>query len=71
MAIALKGYGLSENALKEVLDKQKNGHFQVACGLLFCHSHPGADRDEIQVTRPNYFFEQSMKLSRRGVDQDD
>ncbi|XP_039764600.1 DNA primase large subunit [Pararge aegeria] len=56
----LKGYGLEGQAVNDILDVTKKGHFQIACSKYFDTVHnTGLD---LGINHPNQFFEESQKL---------
>lgn len=61
----LQGYGIDAQAINEILDVTKKGHFQVACSKYFDavhHTDIG-----IGVNHPNQYFEESQKIVKGDI----
>ncbi|CAG9784594.1 unnamed protein product [Diatraea saccharalis] len=56
----LQGYGVDPQAISEIVDTSKKGHFQVACSKYFDTIH-NVDLG-LGINHPNQFFEESQKL---------
>ncbi|XP_072937346.1 DNA primase large subunit [Epargyreus clarus] len=56
----LKGYGLDPQAVNDIVDTAKRGHFQVSCSKYFDAVH-NTDLG-LGINHPNQFFEESQKI---------
>ncbi|XP_034841333.1 DNA primase large subunit [Maniola hyperantus] len=56
----LKGYGLEGQAVNDIVDMTKKGHYQIACSKHFDAVH-NTDLG-LGINHPNQFFEESQKL---------
>ncbi|CAG5056589.1 unnamed protein product [Parnassius apollo] len=56
----LKGYGIEHQALHDIVDMAKRGHFQIACSKYFDAVH-NTDLG-LGINHPNQYFEESEKL---------
>ncbi|CAH3839921.1 unnamed protein product [Pieris brassicae] len=61
----LKGYGFEQQALHDVVDLAKRGHYQIACSKYFdvvqsCNIGLG-------INHPNQYFEESQKLLKGDI----
>ncbi|KAL0894560.1 hypothetical protein ABMA27_013132 [Loxostege sticticalis] len=56
----LQGYGLDPQAVNDIVDVTKKGHYQVACSKYFDAVH-SIDLG-LGINHPNQFFEESQKL---------
>ncbi|CAH0404657.1 unnamed protein product [Chilo suppressalis] len=56
----LQGYGMDPQAISDIVDTAKKGHFQVACSKYF-DSVNNVDLG-LGINHPNQYFEESQKL---------
>ncbi|CAB3231299.1 unnamed protein product [Arctia plantaginis] len=61
----LQGYGFNSQAITEIIDMTKKGHFQVACSKYFDAVHH-TDLG-IGINHPNQYFEESQKIVKGEV----
>ena len=52
--------GLEGDALNQVVNSAKEGHFQKACALQFKHSHKGQELSTPLTEHPNQFYQESV-----------
>ncbi|KAL4715213.1 hypothetical protein ACJJTC_012260 [Scirpophaga incertulas] len=64
----LSGYGIDQQAVHEIIDITKKGHFQVACSKYFDIIH-NLDIG-LGINHPNQYFEESQKLSKGEIKVD-
>ncbi|XP_050303778.1 DNA primase large subunit [Anthonomus grandis grandis] len=59
-------YGLSADAVNEIMSLSTGGHYQLACTKYFEHTHAGAQPSNT-INHPNQYFDDSMKLAKPKV----
>ncbi|XP_014362695.2 DNA primase large subunit, partial [Papilio machaon] len=60
----LKGYGIENQALNDIVEMAKKGHYQIACSKYFDAAH-NTDLG-LGINHPNQYFEESQKLLNVG-----
>lgn len=61
----LKGYGLESQAVNDIVDMAKKGHYQIACSKYFDAVHQ-TDLG-LGINHPNQFFEESQKILKGDI----
>ncbi|XP_045511645.1 DNA primase large subunit-like [Colias croceus] len=61
----LKGYGYDGQAINEVVEMAKKGHYQIACSKYFDAVH-NSDLG-LGINHPNQYFEESQKIVKGGI----
>ena len=57
----LRGWGVSETAIQEVLGKVRDTHYELACRDLFKAKHPGNEGEEMG-NHPMQFYQESVRF---------
>ena len=65
MRSLLSGYGLSASDMKIVIDKKKEGMYQVACLRLYELAHKNSIADNVG-NHPNAFFNSSIAFQKES-----
>ncbi|KAG6444005.1 DNA primase large subunit [Manduca sexta] len=61
----LLGYGYDPQAVHEVVDLAKKGHYQIACSKYFDTVHN--EDVGLGINHPNQYFEESQKIIKGGI----